>query len=73
MPITLLTGAPGSGKTAAIRRVLEATRPDAGGFYTREIRVAGRRLGCEIVTLDGQTGAARNVPNSIPTALVHNV
>lgn len=66
MPITLLTGAPGSGKTTAIRRALDAARPDAGGFYTREIRVAGQRLGFEIVTLDGQTGllAHLDIPGS---------
>ncbi len=56
MPALFLTGVPGSGKTTAIRRILAGLQRDAGGFYTREIRVAGRRLGFEIVTLDGQTG-----------------
>jgi nucleoside-triphosphatase len=66
MPALFLTGAPGSGKTTAIRRILAASRHDAGGFYTREIRVAGRRLGFEIVTLDGQTGLLAHLDISGP-------
>ena len=54
--VILLTGAPGSGKTTVIRRVLaELSRP-AGGFYTRELREDGVRRGFEMVTLDGECG-----------------
>ena len=49
----LLTGAPGTGKTTIIREALSATRVNAGGFYTQEIRQGGTRQGFEIVTLDG--------------------
>jgi len=34
--------------------VVEGFRGRAAGFYTREVRVAGRRVGFEIVTLDGE-------------------
>lgn len=49
----LLTGAPGCGKTTLIRRVVEALPCPAGGFYTREVREGGARVGFEVVTLDG--------------------
>jgi nucleoside-triphosphatase len=52
----LLTGRPGSGKTTLIRRVLARLARPAGGFYTQEIREAGRRMGFEIFTLDGESG-----------------
>jgi nucleoside-triphosphatase len=52
----LLTGAPGVGKSTLIQRQITAlvNRP-AGGFYTRELRRAGRRIGFEMVTLTGKT------------------
>jgi nucleoside-triphosphatase len=51
-----LTGAPGSGKTTALRRAAETlrTRWRLGGFYTEEIRVRGVRRGFRAVTLDGE-------------------
>ena len=53
-PIILLTGRPGIGKTTAIRHVVIALGDRGGGFYTREMRAAGRRTGFELVTLDGK-------------------
>ncbi len=50
----LLTGAPGSGKTTVLQRVVAQLDCPVGGFYTREIRSHGVREGFEIVTLDGQ-------------------
>ncbi|RJP21374.1 MAG: NTPase [Candidatus Abyssobacteria bacterium SURF_5] len=50
----LLTGAPGIGKTTAIRKVAEGLGARASGFYTEEMREGGRRVGFEIVTLDGR-------------------
>ncbi len=38
-----------------IKKIVSRLEDKAGGFYTREIRVAGKRSGFEIVTLDGQT------------------
>jgi len=57
-PFFFLTGDPGCGKTTALRRVVE--RLAAGGvpmrgFFTEEVREAGRRRGFRGVTLDGQT------------------
>lgn len=69
----LLTGAPGSGKTTLIRRVLDHLDRLAGGFYTQEIRThgvrkgpglrkgPGSRKGFEIVTLDGRRGTLAHV------------
>ncbi len=54
-PIILLTGRPGVGKSTAIKKIVSRLEDKAGGFYTREVRVAGKRSGFEIVTLDGQT------------------
>jgi len=43
------------GKTTLIRRLAERLAPQAAGFYTLEVReTAGRRVGFEIVTLEGQ-------------------
>lgn len=50
----LLTGAPGTGKTTAMRKVVNELPGEARGFYTQEIRSAGRRTGFEIVTLSGK-------------------
>jgi nucleoside-triphosphatase len=50
----LLTGAPGSGKTTAIRRAAERLRGQAlGGFYTEELRTGGERRGFRLVGFDG--------------------
>lgn len=54
--VLLLTGVPGVGKTTLVRRVVEGLPPElrAQGFTTREIREGGRRLGFEIVPLQGR-------------------
>lgn len=57
----LLTGAPGSGKTTLIRRLLAGLDRPAGGFYTQEIRSQGVRLGFELITLDGRQGVLAHV------------
>lgn len=55
-PVILLTGRPGIGKTTVIKKIVSLLgRETCGGFYTREIRLAGQRTGFEIVTLAGQT------------------
>jgi nucleoside-triphosphatase len=50
----LLTGKPGTGKTALIKEALARTKVKGGGFYTEEIRTGGIRQGFSIVTLDSQ-------------------
>jgi len=60
----LLTGDPGSGKTTLLRRILTQRNVPAGGFYTREVRVAGTRVGFEIVTLDGKVGRLAHIESA---------
>ena len=50
----LLTGQPGTGKTALIEEALARIRVKGGGCYTEEIRTGGIRQGFRIVTLGGQ-------------------
>ena len=50
----ILTGPPQSGKTTVIQKVVARFPGRARGFYTREVREHGRRLGFEIVTLEGE-------------------
>ncbi|GAI18329.1 unnamed protein product, partial [marine sediment metagenome] len=63
--VLLLTGKPGTGKTALIKEAIVKTRIRAGGFYTEEIRSGGIRQGFRIITLDGQDGilAHINIPS----------
>lgn len=51
-----LTGAPSSGKTTVIRKIIKQLNRPANGFYTEEERVAGKRTGFLMHTLDGRTG-----------------
>jgi nucleoside-triphosphatase len=53
----LLTGMPGCGKTTAVKRAQELIGPDrCVGFYTEEVREKGRRVGFDVVTVDGRRG-----------------
>lgn len=51
-----LTGAPSSGKTTVIKKVIAGLGCAAHGFYTEEERVMGRRVGFLMKTLDGKSG-----------------
>ncbi len=51
-----LTGAPSSGKTTVIKKVIEKLDYPANGFYTVEERVGGKRVGFLMKTLSGKTG-----------------
>jgi nucleoside-triphosphatase len=51
-----LTGAPSSGKTTVIKKVIRNLALPANGFYTEEERVAGKRVGFQMTTLDGRKG-----------------
>jgi nucleoside-triphosphatase len=52
----LLRGEPGIGKTTLIHQVLADLPVQAAGFFTREIRSGKKRVGFELVTLDGRQG-----------------
>jgi len=51
-----LTGAPSSGKTTVIRKIIKRLNHPANGFYTEEERVDGKRVGFMMKTLDGREG-----------------
>lgn len=57
----LLTGPPQCGKTTVVQNVLARWPGKATGFYTREVREAGIRVGFEIVTLAGATAFLSHV------------
>lgn len=51
-----LTGAPSSGKTTVIKKVIKRLPLPSKGFYTEEEKKEGRRVGFLMRTLDGKTG-----------------
>jgi nucleoside-triphosphatase len=66
----LITGEPGVGKTTLIRKVAEKLADRSPiGFYTREIREQGRRVGFELLSLDG----ARRILSHVRTVSPHRV
>ena len=52
----LVTGPPRSGKSTLIEKVVQEINQPATGFFTRELREKGKRVGFLIETLDGNTG-----------------
>ncbi|HIE30711.1 TPA: NTPase [Candidatus Poribacteria bacterium] len=56
-----ITGNPGVGKTTLVHTLLKELDISAGGFYTQEIRVSGKRRGFKIITLDGREGILASV------------
>lgn len=51
-----LTGAPSSGKTTVIKKIIARLPGPATGFYTEEERVAGKRVGFVMKTIEGKSG-----------------
>ena len=51
-----LTGAPSSGKTTVIKKIIAGLEKCAKGFYTEEERTGDRRVGFLMRTLDGKEG-----------------
>lgn len=52
----LLTGPPRCGKSTLIEKLISKIEKPMIGFFTREMREGGRRVGFLIVTLDGKQG-----------------
>ena len=52
----LFTGPPGCGKSTLIERIIQRIETPATGFFTREIREKGQRVGFSINTLDLKQG-----------------
>lgn len=51
-----VTGAPSSGKTTVIKKVIRLLPVPAKGFYTEEERINGKRVGFRMHSLDGKEG-----------------
>jgi len=65
--VLLLTGAPGVGKTTAIRAVAASLASRRlGGFFTEEVRAGGARQGFELVTFDGRRAMMAHVDHPGP-------
>ncbi|UCH07467.1 MAG: hypothetical protein JSV55_00235 [Deltaproteobacteria bacterium] len=52
----LLTGPPRSGKSTLIEAVIERIKEPVTGFFTREMREGGERVGFSINSLWGSDG-----------------
>jgi nucleoside-triphosphatase len=65
-PRLLLTGPPRCGKTTVVQKVVARFPGKAAGFYTREVREKGERVGFEIVTLEGRAALLSHVSFSGP-------
>ena len=57
----LFTGSPGCGKSTIIEKIVQRIPRPTTGFFTREIRDKGRRLGFSITTLDGKRGILAHI------------
>lgn len=57
----LLTGPPGCGKSTIIEKVVQRINLPCIGFFTREMRERGRRVGFSIATLDGRRGIMAHI------------
>ena len=56
MKNVLFTGPPGCGKSTLIEKIVKRSRSPKTGFFTRDIREKGHRVGFSIKTLDGKQG-----------------
>ncbi|XP_013784676.1 cancer-related nucleoside-triphosphatase homolog [Limulus polyphemus] len=69
----LLTGIPGIGKTTIVQRVCENLKKSGllpQGFYTEEVRQGGRRIGFDVVCLNGERGPLARVSDFVCDSVV---
>lgn len=52
----IISGPPGCGKTTLVQKALDRLRRPVRGFFTKEIREGGKRVGFLIRTVDGTGG-----------------
>jgi len=57
----LFTGSPGCGKSTIIEKIVQRIHRPTTGFFTREIRDKGGRVGFSITTLDGKRGILAHI------------
>ena len=63
----LLTAPPRTGKSTAIKKIVNMLGPNnCGGFYTEEIRENGERIGFRVVSLNGKEGILATVSFNSP-------
>lgn len=73
-PRLLLTGRPGCGKTTAIRKAVSRIGTErCVGFYTEEVRRGGRRIGFDVVSLDGRRAPLARAGAGDPTVSRYGV
>lgn len=57
----LFTGSPGCGKSTLVEKIVNESKKQSTGFFTREIREKGRRVGFSIETLKGKQGVLAHI------------
>lgn len=57
----LFTGSPGCGKSTLIEKIVRKSQRPRTGFFTREIREKGHRVGFSIETLEGKQGVLAHI------------
>ena len=62
----LLTGPPRSGKSTVIQKLVKQIHRPVIGFFTREIKEEGKRVGFAIITLDGKEGILAHEESKSP-------
>lgn len=62
----LLTGPPRCGKSTVIEKLVKQIQRPVTGFFTREIKEKGRRVGFAIITLDGKEGILAHEESKSP-------
>ena len=57
----LFTGSPGCGKSTLVEKIVKKSQKPKTGFFTREIREKGGRVGFSLETLEGKKGVLAHI------------